>query len=128
MYPLHREPYHITPRHATPRTHLSSPPIFRLTKRLGFPLPEMVFGEACLSLEHAPSGFAYSFSAIPALERVDRNPKEGAMKVAYAESWMKERAKCEEAQTVAKYYDWTFTTDYAGSPGQGGVSAEVSSE
>jgi hypothetical protein len=61
---------------------------------LGFPLPEMTFGNNRLVLKHNPSGWEYSFDTISALETVksgDLGPGDGAVKVGYADAWLKSR-------------------------------------
>jgi type 2A phosphatase activator TIP41 len=61
---------------------------------LGFPLPEMTFGNNYLSLEHRPTGWRYSFSAARALKAVKKGELEvgdGGVKVGYADAWLKSR-------------------------------------
>lgn len=65
-----------------------------LQKTLGFPLPEMTFGSNSLELVHAPSGWTYKFDTANALAGV-RNGElgegDGAVKVGYADAWLKSR-------------------------------------
>jgi type 2A phosphatase activator TIP41 len=61
---------------------------------LGFPLPEMIFGNNYLTLEHRPSGVKYSFTAQKALQNVKKGELvdgDGAVKVGYADKWLETR-------------------------------------
>lgn len=65
-----------------------------LQKKLGFPLPEMTFGSNGLTLIHTPSQTKYIFNTPAALERVkngELEPGDGAVKVGYADEWLKSR-------------------------------------
>jgi type 2A phosphatase activator TIP41 len=73
---------------------------------LGFPLPEMTFGNNYLSLEHRPSGWRYSFSTARALKAVKKGELEvgdGGVKVGYADAWLKSRY-----EIYASYCDVTY--------------------
>lgn len=109
-----------------------SGPIDALSRRLGgLPVPEMIFGDNLVRLRHAPSGWAVEFAAEPALDAVD---KTGAnmLQVAYAGAWSssRERSSAHDIREVVRPYDWSYSTDYAGTEtpghrdgGAGGVSA-----
>lgn len=56
----------------------------RFSQELDLTLPEMVFPESCLKLEHE-SGAALEFMALDALRLV--NNREDPLKVAAAEEW-----------------------------------------
>ena len=61
---------------------------------LGIPLPEMIFGNNYLTLEHRPSGVIYSFTAQKALQDVKKGELaegDGAVKVGYADKWLQSR-------------------------------------
>ena len=61
---------------------------------LGIPLPEMIFGNNYLTLEHRPSGVKYSFTAQNALQNVKKGELgdgDGAVKVRYADKWLETR-------------------------------------
>lgn len=61
---------------------------------VGFPLPEMTFGNNTLELEHKPSGLKYVFTTPRALKGVKNGPLEegdGGVKVGYADAWLKSR-------------------------------------
>jgi hypothetical protein len=65
-----------------------------LQSYLGFPLPEMTFGNNYLLLEHHPSAWSYSFSAPRALKLVkngELQEGDGGVKVGHADAWLKSR-------------------------------------
>ncbi|KZP20123.1 type 2A phosphatase activator TIP41 [Athelia psychrophila] len=106
-----------------------------LQSKLGFPLPEMPFGNNYLSLEHRSSGWKYAFSTSEALQCVkngELTAGDGGVKVGYADAWLKSRTDPGSAMPMPKTaptkpYDWTYTTTYAGHP-SGGDSLEPSDE
>lgn len=52
------------------------------------PLPEMIFGNNYLRIEHPASGFGMSFEALDALRRVQVGSDAArSVQVAYAEDW-----------------------------------------
>ncbi|KIJ69786.1 hypothetical protein HYDPIDRAFT_22950 [Hydnomerulius pinastri MD-312] len=93
-----------------------------LQAALGFPLPEMTFGNNYLTLEHRTSRWKMTFDTKSALEGVKGGELEegdGGVKVGYADAWLKSRTdpgtNLPMPTTVtAKPYDWTYTTTYAG--------------
>ena len=65
-----------------------------LQAMLGFPLPEMTFGNNFLTLEHKSSSWKYSFNAEGALKAVkngELGPGDGGVKVGYADKWLQSR-------------------------------------
>lgn len=65
-----------------------------LQNKLGIPLPEMTFGNNKLVLKHNPSGWEYYFDTESALESVKAGELglgDGAVKVGYADAWLKSR-------------------------------------
>jgi type 2A phosphatase activator TIP41 len=65
-----------------------------LQASLGFPLPEMTFGNNFLTLQHHSSSWKYSFTAESALKEVKKGELEegdGGVKVGYADAWLKSR-------------------------------------
>lgn len=65
-----------------------------LQATLGFTLPEMIFGNNSLKLEHRPSGWVLEFTAEGALKCVrngEAQPGDGAVKVEYADKWLSSR-------------------------------------
>ncbi|RKO99585.1 hypothetical protein CXG81DRAFT_14302 [Caulochytrium protostelioides] len=82
------------------------------------PFPEMYFGQNRCDLEHT-SGAQISFTALNALRGVDDNPNAAQLlQVSCAQAWAKSRDQAGSAISVirgiAKPYDWTYTTYYAG--------------
>ena len=79
---------------ATTRPIVSAYEADALQKSLGFPLPEMTFGSNKLELLHIPSGWKYAFDVENALRGVkngELGPGDGAVKVGYADAWLKSR-------------------------------------
>jgi type 2A phosphatase activator TIP41 len=65
-----------------------------LAADVGFPIPEMTFGQNFLSLFHHPSGKAYAFTTPEALKRVKKGELgagDGGVKVGYADKWIQSR-------------------------------------
>ncbi|KAF9236236.1 TIP41-like family-domain-containing protein [Melanogaster broomeanus] len=93
-----------------------------LQAALGFPLPEMTFGNNYLALEHRSSGWKMMFDTKGALLGVKGGELEegdGGVKVGYADAWLKSRTDPGTSlplptTIIAKPYDWTYTTMYSG--------------
>ncbi|KAG0216071.1 hypothetical protein BGX28_005966 [Mortierella sp. GBA30] len=95
---------------------LNSQEIDAASADLGIPIPEMIFGNNFLSIEHT-SGFKLEFKALPALAMVDQSSKSSDLiKVSYAREWFDKRsmANQEHITDVVKPYDWTYATKYNG--------------
>lgn len=91
-----------------------SGPIDEMSKRLGIPVPEMIFGDNMVSIEHLATGWRLEFNAYDALDRVDKTDK-NMLKVAYSKEWSSSREKTHEGiKEVVKPFDWSYTTDYKG--------------
>ncbi|KAL0931802.1 uncharacterized protein CTRU02_212755 [Colletotrichum truncatum] len=89
-------------------------PIDEMTASLGIPVPEMIFGDNLVSIEHVPTGWSISFNAYDALDSVDKTDKK-MLKVAYAKDWSSSREKTSAGiKEVVKPYDWSYSTEYAG--------------
>lgn len=92
-----------------------SGPIDDMSRRLGIPVPEMIFGDNLVAVRHAPTGWALEFTAEAALDLVD---KTGAnmLQVAYAGAWSssRERSSAHDIREVVKPFDWSYTTAYRG--------------
>lgn len=61
---------------------------------LGIPLPEMIFGNNYLTLEHRSTGMKYSFTAQESLKNVKKGELvdgDGSVKVGYADKWLETR-------------------------------------
>ena len=67
-----------------------SEPIDDMSKKLQIPVPEMIFGDNMVSIEHVPSGWRLEFNAFDALDRVDKTDK-NMLKVAYSTEWSNSR-------------------------------------
>ncbi|KAG0064987.1 TIP41-like family-domain-containing protein [Linnemannia elongata] len=97
---------------------LNSQEIDTASADLGIPIPEMIFGNNFLSIEHETSGFKLEFKALPALAMVDQSSTSSdKIKVSYAREWFEKRsmANQEHITDVVKPYDWTYSTKYNGS-------------
>ncbi|KAL8869144.1 MAG: hypothetical protein Q9174_004486 [Haloplaca sp. 1 TL-2023] len=93
---------------------LKADPIERMTSQLGIAVPEMIFGDNLVSIEHSASGWGIDFNAFDALNQVD---KTGAsmLQVAHSKEWQSTREKKHEGITeVVKPFDWSYSTDYKG--------------
>lgn len=75
-------------------------------------LPEMLFNENYLKLEHNATGAAIEFNPLDALKVVEetRDP----LQVAVADGWQSARADFPFANRILKPYDWTYTSNYKG--------------
>src|SRR3954466_11626750 len=73
--------------------------LLRAHSRLKYPLPEMIFGNNRVIVEHE-SGFALTFDSLDALESVDctGNANE-VVRVAYADEWASKR-KGEDSEDI----------------------------
>lgn len=85
-----------------------------LTERIGIPMPEMIFGDNMVSIEHVPSGWSITFSTAEALDAVDKTDRH-MLKVAYARDWESTREGTTAGiKEVVKPYDWSYSTTYRG--------------
>ncbi|KKK13845.1 TOR signaling pathway protein [Aspergillus rambellii] len=74
----------------------------------------MIFGDNYVSIEHEKSGWSITFNAFDALDRVDKKG-ESMLKVAYSKEWQESREATHEGiKEVVKPFDWSYSTDYAG--------------
>ncbi|TVY41572.1 TIP41-like protein [Lachnellula occidentalis] len=91
-----------------------SGPIDEMSKKLGIPVPEMIFGDNMVSIEHVPTGWRLEFNAFDALDQVDKTDK-NMLKVAYSKEWSSSREKTHEGiKEVVKPFDWSYSTNYKG--------------
>lgn len=67
-----------------------SGPIDQMSEKLGIPVPEMIFGDNMVAIEHVASGWRMEFNAYDALDRVDKTDK-NMLKVAYSKEWSSSR-------------------------------------
>ncbi|KAI0389995.1 TIP41-like family-domain-containing protein [Xylariaceae sp. FL0594] len=91
-------------------------PIEALERDIAIPVPEMIFGDNLVSVEHAPSGWRIEFNARDALDAVD---KSGAnmLQVAYAGEWSASREQTSAGagiREVVRPFDWSYSTTYRG--------------
>ena len=61
-----------------------------MTEKLGIAVPEMIFGENSVSIEHPASGWIINFNAFDALNRVDKTG-ESMLQVAHSKEWQRTR-------------------------------------
>ncbi|KAK7969125.1 TIP41-like protein [Apiospora saccharicola] len=89
--------------------------ISAMESTLGIPVPEMIFGDNVVAVEHAPSGWRIEFTAQDALDAVDKTDRH-MLQVAYAKSWSASREQSSAAgiKDVVKKYDWSYSTTYKG--------------
>ncbi|OTA60429.1 TIP41-domain-containing protein [Hypoxylon sp. EC38] len=89
-------------------------PIEAMEHSLGIPVPEMIFGDNIVSIEHKPTGWKIEFNAYHALDAVDKTDK-NMLQVAYAKSWSASREQTSAGiKDVVKPYDWSYSTTYKG--------------
>ena len=69
---------------------LKAGPIDEMTERLGINLPEMIFGDNYVSIEHVATGWSINFNAFDALDRVDKTG-EAMLQVAHSTEWQRSR-------------------------------------
>ncbi|KAK4074837.1 uncharacterized protein Triagg1_4986 [Trichoderma aggressivum f. europaeum] len=85
-----------------------------LEKKLGIPVPEMIFGDNLVSVTHTPSNWTLAFNTADALDAVDKTDKH-MLRVAYARDWESTREETtQNIKEVVKPYDWSYSTTYAG--------------
>lgn len=101
----------------------------KLEKKLGIPMPEMVFGNNVLEVIHKSSKWTLRFDPVEALDLVDKsyNKKTKILQVAHSDTWKASKIKHKletptapgqidyDVNRVHKPFDWTYTTNYQGS-------------
>jgi len=92
---------------------LKAEPIEALHAKINIPIPEMIFGDNYVSLEHIPSDVRLEFNAGDALDLVSKT-QDGMLQVAYSEEWKRNRQHQEGIKEVVKPFDWSYSTDYKG--------------
>lgn len=105
---------------------LKAGPIEDMTNKLGITPPEMIFGDNFIAIEHEKSGWGIAFNAFDALDRVDKTG-EKRLKVAYSKEWHKSREDSHDIKEVVKPFDWSYTTNYAGTLSSNGPAFSQSS-
>lgn len=118
------------PSASAPRTHniggfqiatqklpiLKAGPIEEMTSKIGIQIPEMIFGDNFVAIQHGPSGWGIKFDAFGALDSVDKTG-EKRLKVAYSKEWHQSREGAHDFQELeeVKPFDWSYTPqDYRG--------------
>lgn len=102
---------------------LKAGPIDAMTESLGIAVPEMIFGDNFVAIEHVQSGWAIKFDAFGALDQVDKTG-EKRLKVSYSKEWHESRENDHDIKEVVKPFDWSYTTDYKGEVKQGASQFE----
>ena len=69
---------------------LKAEPIEDMTARLRIAVPEMIFGDNSVCIEHPSSGWSITFNAFDALDRVDKTGQE-MLQVAHSKEWQSTR-------------------------------------
>ena len=69
---------------------LKAEPIDQMTAKLGIAVPEMIFGDNSVSVEHPAAGWVIDFNAFDALDRVDKTG-ESMLQVAHSKEWQSTR-------------------------------------
>lgn len=69
---------------------LKAEPIDQMNEKLRIPVPEMIFGDNFVALEHISSGWKLHFNSFDALDRVSKTAN-GMLQVAYSKEWQKDR-------------------------------------
>lgn len=95
---------------------LKAGPIDDMTAKIGIAIPEMIFGDNFVAIQHASSGWGIRFDAFGALDNVDKTG-EKRLKVAYSQEWHKSRENAHDFKELeeVKPFDWSYTPqDYRG--------------
>ena len=69
---------------------LKAEPIEDMTAKLGIAVPEMIFGDNVVAIEHAKTGWSINFNAFDALDRVDKTG-DRMLQVAHSKEWQSTR-------------------------------------
>ena len=69
---------------------LKAEPIEKMTEALGIAVPEMIFGDNVVTVEHPQSSFGISFNTFDALDRVDKTGN-SMLQVAHSKEWQSSR-------------------------------------
>ena len=94
-----------------------------MTQKLGIAVPEMIFGDNFVAIEHAQSNWAITFDAFGALDKVDKTG-EKRLKVSYSKEWHESRENDHKIKEVVKPFDWSYTTGFKGEVADGAPQFE----
>ena len=72
------------------RPILKARPIEEMESKLGITVPEMIFGDNVVAIEHVQSGWFINFNTFDALDRVDKVGK-SMLQVAHSKEWQDSR-------------------------------------
>jgi type 2A phosphatase activator TIP41 len=78
-----------------------SQPIDDMERKLGIRVPEMIFGDNLVAIEHIKSGWRIEFNSFDALDRVDKTEK-NMLKVAYSSEWSSSRLVFEHNREITR--------------------------
>ncbi|KAK5075178.1 Tap42 interacting protein [Lithohypha guttulata] len=95
---------------------LKAGPIEDMTSKIGIQIPEMIFGDNFVAVQHEASGWGIKFDAYGALDSVDKTG-EKRLKVAYSKEWHQSREGAHDFKELeeVKPFDWSYTPqDYRG--------------
>ncbi|RAH50158.1 TIP41 family protein [Aspergillus brunneoviolaceus CBS 621.78] len=107
---------------------LKAEPIEKMTKDLGIAPPEMIFGDNYVEIAHEGTPWKIAFNAFDALDLVDKSG-ESMLQVAYSKQWQRSREKTHEGiKEIVKPFDWSYSTDYAGTLGPGSRPFEATTK
>ena len=113
------------------RPILKAQPIEEMESKLRITVPEMIFGDNVVAIEHLASGWSINFNAFDALNRVDKVGK-SMLQVAHSKEWQDSRYprplfrrhssrlmsirqdQHESINRIVKPFDWSYSTDYKG--------------
>ena len=84
---------------------LKAEPIDQMNEKLRIPVPEMIFGDNFVAIEHESSGWKLNFNSFDALDRVSKSAN-GMLQVAYSKEWQKDRyALTSSNQNTGRRFD-----------------------
>jgi len=81
---------------------LKAEPIDQMNASLGITVPEMIFGDNSVRIEHERSGFSIEFNTFDALDRVDKTG-DSMLKVAHSQEWHSTRWAVLFARGIATF-------------------------
>jgi len=88
---------------------LKAEPIEAMNAKLDIAVPEMIFGDNFVRIEHEASGWHIEFNTFDALDRVDKTG-DSMLQVAHSRAWQSTRQEQHENITeVVKPFDWSYT-------------------
>ena len=124
---------------------LKAGPIEEMNAKLGITVPEMIFGNNSVLIQHPATGWSLDFNTFDALDRVDKTG-ENMLQVAHSKEWQSTRYDIspndiwlprglignprqnqhENIKRVIKPFDWSYSTDYKGTLSDAGFEMKSS--